>query len=156
MSNRADIIRAAANAYNPHVFHLAGLADCATPDEPEHSPGAAFLQRCAMAAIDCAYNAADELAEQDEPTGDGWAEVLDYDGTLHEAADGVPSVYTHELWSAFADLAAYNEDVSEYGPVDDMTTAAGVALYLIAERCIRGALGEIADTASDAYELADA
>ncbi len=50
-------------------------------------------------------------------------------------ADGAVPVYTGERWAVFADLAAYNEDPGDIGgwPAD-LTDAAGVALYVIAER----------------------
>ena len=53
---------------------------------------------------------------------------------IAEVADSAPSVYTAARWAQFADLAAWNEDIADYGPLDDLTASAGVALYMIAER----------------------
>jgi hypothetical protein len=117
------------------VWQLANLAGCADPDEHDGigfdlpagaiedrrviaSPGANFLR-----SVEDAVREAFDYHEG-QP-GDDW----------HEVADGAVPVYTHALWSTFVDLAAYNEDPSELGcEADDMTRAAGVCLYMIAER----------------------
>lgn len=118
-------------------WHLARLADCYDPDahdglgfEPEFerpegykaSPGAEFLRRIEEDVL--------------ERLADG---TLDEDGdAIHEIADSAVPIYTHDLWTTFTDLGAYNEDPSELGAEsDDMTRAAGVCLYLIAERLAR-------------------
>jgi hypothetical protein len=54
-------------------------------------------------------------------------------------------IYTHERWQVFVDLQAYQEDVSEYGDADDLTNAAGVALYMIAERLVHALATELSD-----------
>jgi hypothetical protein len=36
----------------------------------------------------------------------------------------------------FVDLAAWQEDIEEFGPITDMEQGAGVALYMIAERLL--------------------
>lgn len=108
------------------VYQLARLADCADPDSPD-SPGGKWLRLVA----DCVDDAADYEVPEDAIT---------------EIADGVVPVYTHERWQVFADLAAYNEDVSEFGDYgDDLTKAAGVALYMIAERLLRALVEEVED-----------
>lgn len=115
-----------------NAYQLAGLADCASPDSPE-SDGAKFLE-----------SVRDAVVEEIEANGvEDWE---DRDGILHEIADNAPDVYTHTRWSEFVDLAAYNEDISEYGEYgNDLTQAAAVALYMIAERLVRALFSEAAD-----------
>jgi hypothetical protein len=112
------------------TYELSGLADCASPDrhdgigfepaaEPqEGSAGAKFLR-----------HVAEDVAER---LTDGIGDVHD---EAHEVADNAVPIYTHELWTTFVDLAAYQEDPSELGAEsDDLTKAAGVALYMIGNR----------------------
>lgn len=118
-------------------WHLARLAECSDPDRHdgygfappfdapdgyEPSPGARFLR-----------GVEDDTLEA--LTDGRW----DDDGdAAHEIADSAVPVYTHERWATFVDLGAYNEDARELGAdADDMTAAAGVCLYIIAERLAR-------------------
>jgi hypothetical protein len=124
--------------YNEHnVFQLASFADCGSPDSVD-SPGAAFLARVARDVAD-RVDVGD--IEQGDPEG-AWNEAvaaqlrdLTEDGA-HEVSDAAVPIYTHERWQVFVDLQAYQEDVSEYGDADDLTNAAGVALYSIAQRLV--------------------
>jgi|SRR6516225_10905127 hypothetical protein len=101
------------------AYELARLAEVASPDSPT-SPGAEWLNSVAR-----------------------WAEDVENDDDITEAADSVVPVYTHERWRVFVDLAAYNEDPTDLGAdASDMTQAAGVALFLIAERLIQALLQE--------------
>lgn len=106
--------------YTP--FELAGMADVASPDSVT-SAGAEWLALVA--------GRADEYSDDTEYLEDWIAEV----------ADSVVPIYTHRRWLVFVDLAAYTEDTTELG-VDgsDMTQAAGVALYMIAERLLAAVL----------------
>lgn len=107
-----------------NAWSLAVAAECASPDTLE-SPGAAFLL-----SVQDAVNDYDECPDDD---------------AIHEIADGAPDVYTHKRWQEFVDLAAYSEDLSEWGPIDpdDLERAvAGVALYQIAERLARALIEE--------------
>jgi hypothetical protein len=62
-------------------------------------------------------------------------------GLVLEAADGGPDIYTHQMWSEFVDLCAYNEDPTELGAdASDMDHCARVCLYMIAERCARAVM----------------
>lgn len=114
-----------------NAYELANMADVAGPDGPS-SPGAEWLENVASVANDI-------LVDHDRAD--------DYPDDITEAADQTVPTYTHERWQVFVDLAAYNEDVTELGPVDDLTTAAGVALYMIAERLIRAIIEDQADQA---------
>lgn len=96
------------------VWQLAGLADVHSPDSLT-SPGAAWLEQVARSLDD----------------SDDWTE-----DTAHELADDVVPIYTHERFQVFVDICAYQEDVTEFGPIGDMEQAAGVALYMIAVRLI--------------------
>jgi hypothetical protein len=125
------------------TWHLANLAGCGSPDRPDGigvsppadlstvdpSPGALFLR---SVADDTAERIAYVFADLD-PAGCDLTRELEEE--LHEVADAAPSVYTGERWAEFADLAAWQEDAAELGAsADDLTAAAGVALYVIAER----------------------
>lgn len=108
-----------------NAYQLARLADCASPDSLE-SAGAAFL-----------VNVADTWQER---ASDG---SYDRDDTPWEIADAAPSVYTFTRWQEFTDLAAWQEDADEVGGLPaDMTDAAGVCLYLIAERLVNALTDE--------------
>lgn len=104
---------------------LARMAGCGDPDTAD-SAGSRFLFSVRDAVADAIDN--DEMDED----------------TAHEIADSAPDVYTHQRWLEFVDLAAYQEDVSEYGPTDDdLTRLAGVALYAIAERLVAALVEEV-------------
>ncbi len=42
----------------------------------------------------------------------------------------------------FTDLAAWQEDADAFGPIEDMTDGAGVALYGIAQRLLSALIAE--------------
>lgn len=130
-ANILDVLR------NYNVYQLAGDAECATPDLPD-SAGALFLLSVRDGVVD-------RLTHFDRDDLEAWA--ID-DGTIsdvvHEVADAAPDVYTHTLWSEFVDLAAYQENPTEYG-VDgsDMEQSARVCLYAIAERLATALFDEV-------------
>lgn len=147
-------------------WQLARLAECADPDEHDGrgfsedqqveprdgSPGAQFLRRCENAAYDVL---GDAETINDNP-GDTFAERAEYTGRLSEEADSTVPIYTHERWTTFADLAAYDEDTDELaGPDTDMTSRAGIALYMIAERLIRAIIAEETEQDEDEDENDD-
>jgi len=136
--------------HSHNVFQLATLADCYSPDSDD-SPGAAFLARVARDVADRVNEEAGTDVIRDLVSD------LTEDGA-HEIADSAVPIYTHERWQAFVDLGAYNEDTREFGAMDDLTDAAGIALYLIAERLVRAlaeelteALDEDDDSDDDGY-----
>jgi len=117
------------------TYHLASLADTASPDHPlvdnaqafPPSPGAIFLHRVEDATAEAIVNAEGE----------------DVNDLVHEVADSCVPIYTHELWQTFVDLAAYNEDVgTEYG---DLTSLASLALYGVACRLVEALVAEWID-----------
>lgn len=103
-----------------NAYELARIADVASPDSLT-SPGAQWL--CAVAG------SASDIADAD---------------SLTECADALVPVYTHERWQVFVDLCAYRDDLSDAGltTCDDMTSTAGVALYVIAERLLSALVSE--------------
>lgn len=128
-------------------FHLATLADCYSPDGDD-SAGARFL---ALIARDVADHCNQYAGTPDD--GDDWpliiGELTDGDAA-HEIADSAVPIYTHERWATFVDLGAYNEDASEMGATaDDLTGAAGVALYIIADRLVRALAEELSEALDD-------
>ena len=147
------------------TWQLANLADCGSPDTADGygfggddpaatgSAGAQFLR----AVEDDARELFDDLREDFDGEAEDWADYVeqnaDYSGGVHEIADGAPDIYTHGRWAQFFDLAAYNEDMGDIGELTgsgaDMTQAAGVALYLIAQRLVWALLSEWAE--ADAF-----
>jgi hypothetical protein len=124
-------------------FLLATLADCYSPDAAD-SPGAKFLTSVAR---DVAERFDDPDLSPEEQAG--IIGNLREDGA-HEIADGAVPIYTHDRWLTFVDLGAYNEDVTELGATaDDLTGAAGVALYMIAERLVRALAEELSDALNE-------
>jgi hypothetical protein len=74
---------------------------------------------------------------------DAWTNVrTDYDDTermICETADGIVPVSNYDCWKVFTDLGAWQIDLSDYTVsvnVDDLTSVARVALYVIAEELI--------------------
>lgn len=118
-----------------HAYQLARLAECGGPNT-SGSPGAVFLEGVRDDLIErLGYETPDEIRDGD---------------TLHEIADGAPDCYTQVRWNEFVDLGAWEEDLSELGgPGPDMTVAAGMALYIIAERLVVTLLDELGDDDDD-------
>ena len=147
-----------------NAYHLSSDAGCATPDTlkrppkltstPSSSEGARLLTGVRDSVV--------ELIEGLDI--DDWHEAADGHnigslndrGAVDEIADGAPSVYTHTLWGQFVDLAAYNEDPTELGveaggiDADDLSRAAAMCLYIIADRLAHVLLEEAAETYIDA------
>ena len=115
-----------------NAYQLAGMAGCASPDKLD-SPGAQFLQLIASTTVD---------AWEDTPEEDRGAEALQDD--VSEYVDGCVPVYTFDVWQTFTDLAAWQEDVTEYGPIEDMERAAMIALCTIGQRLAMELLTELA------------
>lgn len=132
------------NFDNLTTWQLANMADCASPDVPDHcgleprttvtdppSPGAEFLRRIARdveEGID--YNPGARTPE-------------DLEDLASETADNAVPIYTHQKWATFVDLAAYTEDPTELGfDGSDMEKGADACLYLIGSR-LAGALIEL-------------
>jgi hypothetical protein len=74
---------------------------------------------------------------------EAWADVrADYDDTetmIHETADGIVPVSNYDCWKVFTDLGAWQIDLSDYSPsinVEDLTSVARLALYILAEQLI--------------------
>lgn len=136
------------------TWALSSLADCASPDRPDRygwghdvtgetfdpSPGAELLRRVAYGVAEAIEYAGDDFdPERPDDVND--------DGTIDQIADGAPSIYTAARWAEFVDLGAYNEDGADLGGFpDDLTDAAGVALYMIAERLAWALLRDYAET----------
>ena len=113
------------------AYYLSGDADCASPDSLE-SEGAEFLARVRDGAVELLKRA------------DDWhPDTINDDGSVHEIADGAPSVYTHTLWKQFVDLAAYTEEPESGEWPDDLNQVAGVALYQIAERLVWAIINDV-------------
>ena len=114
---------------------LADLADCACPDN-DGSPGARFLALVA-----------DSAAEAMEYDTDNDNDATDM---ANEAADGCVPTYTYDLWTTFVDLAAWQEDVTEFAQSDtDMESMARIALYQIGERLALALIEESREEAND-------
>jgi hypothetical protein len=92
------------------VWSLGTLADVGTPDDKD-SAGAQFL----LGVQDDVNEIDDERFLQAARDGQiAW----EFDEDAEAIADSAPSVYTSTLWAQFIDLAAYQEDISDY--LDDL------------------------------------
>lgn len=109
-------------------------ASCSDPDSKD-SPGAKLL----LSVRDVIVEAV-ESQELDVTNEDTW------DSTIQETADGAPSVYTYTMWQEFVDLGGYFEDPTDVGAdAGDMSKAAAMCLYMIAERLCRNLLNALAE-----------
>jgi hypothetical protein len=111
------------------VYTLANLADCGSPDS-NVSAGAEFLR-----------SIADNMPDVMERIENG----EDAHDVASKIADEAPDYHTYTRWQEFADLAAWQEDITELGEPspDDLTkSVAGVALYIIAERLVNALIEE--------------
>ena len=112
------------------VYRLANEADAGSSDFDVDGAGARFLTSVRDDVLDRVEYA---TADTDADDLGSAVESLKEDA-IHEIADAAPDVYNFTRWSEFVDLAAWQEDISEYGEPEDLTGAAGFALYMIAER----------------------
>jgi hypothetical protein len=123
------------------VWSLAREADTCDPDALT-SPGGNFLDRVRDAFIEA-------IEYLDDPTAD---EIRDLDS--FEYVDSSVPIYTSDLWRTFVDLAAYNEDVSEWGDMgDDLNKAASTALFIIADRLFHGLASDVADSLDEQADV---
>ena len=100
------------------VFELSRIGDCGSPDSLT-SPGAELLDSIRVNLIDHLQH------DAEAPVSVG------------EIADPCVSVYTHTIWLQFADLRAYDEDISDYMALGStMTQQAQFALAYLAERIL--------------------
>ena len=106
-----------------NAYQLANLAGVISPDSLE-SQGALFLLSIAEDYTDRYYEGS-----------------MDED-TVYEIADNAVPIYTHERWEVFVDLAAYTEEDPTGFEPGDLTSAAGIALYMIAERLVQALMDE--------------
>lgn len=83
---------------------------------------------------------------------------LDYDGRLHEIADGAPDIYTHTRWLEFTGMEAWTETdddglvASSFEGGGDMTEAIGIILYQIALRLVNRILELLQEAYDEAFE----
>lgn len=122
-------------------YDLSGAAGCASPDRSHKaddggSPGATMLASVMEATIEAVEYAADEWQTADE-IDDAMAD------RFHEIADNGPDVYNHTRWQEFTDLAAWQEEPETGEWPEDLTQAAGWALYQIAERLARAMVDDL-------------
>lgn len=132
------------NFDNLTTWRLSNMADCASPDVPDHygfeprttvtappSPGAKFLRWIARYIEEGINSNPDARTPED------------LEDLASETADTAVPIYTYQKWATFVDLAAYNEDPTELGfDGADMGNGADACLYLIASR-LAGALIEL-------------
>lgn len=121
------------------AYALASDADCASPDNSE-SPGALFLVRVRDSVL--------EHVEAIRDKRDDFGSEFEYVGMDAEIADSSVPIYTHDLMLTYVDLAAYNEDVSDFGAPTDGIQHAQFALYTVARNLV-STLAEEIRTAGD-------
>ena len=121
-----------------HLPHnLAYRADCHSPNTDEGRGFLTLTRDCLLERV--TYYLAD-LDDGEEPD---W--YYFHDDVVSEIADGTVPIYTSDLWAAFVDLHAYNEDITEYAVSNDgtMEQRAQVALCLIGDRLCNALIGEL-------------
>jgi len=118
------------------AYELATMADCASPDSPS-SPGARMLAQTRDTVIEAWESGRYHGSE-------------DPSDVHHAIADDAPSVYTYTAWQQFVDLGAWQEEPETGEWPDDLSKAAAVALYQIAERLAVAVHDELCEPASDA------
>jgi hypothetical protein len=130
-------------AWRPAVLAGSGLADCLCPDADD-SAGGKFLADVRDAVVEGIE------AETFDPDSD---DRDNYNGEISQIADAAPDIYTHQKWSEFVDLGAYQEEPEHGEWPDDLDKAASIALYQIAEHLVYGLLREwregLAEQAND-------
>jgi hypothetical protein len=122
-----------------HYSLANNAADISSPDS-DTSPGAKFLGRVRDSVIESL-----EWKVEHDTDGDLAQAARALREDSHELADGAVPVYTYERWQTFVDLTAWQVDITEFGETEDMTSAAGVALYEVA-RVLTDALCEYVET----------
>lgn len=125
------------------AYTLANMADVHTPDTLESS-GAVFLTGIRdSVAEQLEYYFGGDYADVESLSQfiDSIRELSTFD---HEIPDGAPSIYNYERMRQLVDLAAWDEDVSDYGEAN-IITAAGYVLYNVARRLVEALLQEVAD-----------
>jgi hypothetical protein len=131
--NRNETL-AAIRDYSPHALSGRDLADCGSPDTHE-SAGALLLTQTRDAFLRF-------IDSNPEATGE------DIRDDVSAITGDMVSVYTHERWQEFVDLAAYQEEC-EFGEWPaDLSDAAGLALYQILDRMV-SALARMIDDAEE-------
>ena len=132
-------------ALNP--FELGALIDVS----PENEEGKSFLTGIRDAVI--------EATEEYDPEDWDRELVEDYSGRATEIAEAAPDVYTWRKWQEFVGLAAWQEDLSEYGMPEDfggyhgvLDARASLALFAMAGRLVSALAKEIAPSDDDEPE----
>lgn len=129
---------------------LARTAEISAPG-PDEKEGADFLTSL---FTDFTYHIENDLdVSENEDAADLRKDIERIE--WHETADAAVPVYTHGKWTTFVQLAAYDEDVSDYVDSRRVTPedCANAALYVVANRLLHALSEELADEC-DAAETA--
>lgn len=132
--NRIDTL-AQIRDHSAYALSDRGLADCASPNSRE-SAGALLLTRTRDAFLEFVESNPDATAD-------------DIRNDIRTITADMVSIYPHERWQQFIDLAAYQEE-SEIGQwPSDLTETASAALYQIIDRMVYRFADLIADIDED-------
>lgn len=103
-------------------YDLADMVSVSTPDA-SYSPGAEFLNGIRDDVHERLVNGAtaDDLRNESGTIASEFVEIIESRGT-------------HRKWTAFVDLGAWQEDLSELGSFEDADAMANKALWQIADR----------------------
>jgi hypothetical protein len=131
-------------AWRPAVLAGKDLADTFCPDSDD-SAGGKFLADVRDAVVEAI----------EYGTFDPDSDARDNDnGEISQIADSAPDVYTYNRWQEFGDLGAYQEEPEITGEwPGDLTEAAGLALYQIAERLAYAILREWREGLEEARDM---
>ncbi|HEY5989238.1 MAG TPA: hypothetical protein VIV12_23090 [Streptosporangiaceae bacterium] len=118
MSNLEDALAGIADR---SVYVLASDAEVSGPDGLT-SPGAEFLDSVRRVVLEW----------WDETSGQATEDAAS--DAVSERGDSIVPIYNHERMQTLVDLAAYHEEIDDYGTPADMIEAAGWSLFMVAER----------------------
>lgn len=134
-------------------WELARLADCGCPAPGEEgSVGRDALDTARNVAVEaCDWELAgvdpDAAREICEGNGGDDLESLTDDSRWENLDGSAVLIYTHQTRAAFHELNGWDEDVSDFGPPEDLGQAATWAVFGILRRCS----AEVARKFAEAY-----
>ncbi len=108
--------------YSARDLSNSDLADCGRPDAPD-SAGALLLAETRKSFLTFIDDSSQAMPD-------------DIRENAGEIVDGDVSIYTHQKWMEFVDLAAYAEEPEDGEWPSDLDERADAALYQILERMV--------------------
>lgn len=126
------------------IWRLANITECGRPDAD--TTGADALDSARRTALE----AIDKYTPTDPHEAAEWfADVADCDEVSDYVWESVDSygvlIYTARTREAFHELNGWDEDVSEFGPIEDLDKSAQVAVFNVLRRAALALVQEFAE-----------